>query len=545
MLDLVVKQNLHSVDDTITIYPFKDVTKLEFQEKVLKLALKSILPGTSNSSESSNFLFVSSVHVDNDYNCLSLIIEQFDKSPTKPSSAQLPDSIYIPSRFVAQKNLTLDESSSSDEAPTTTDHYFNAVKYLHNYFQKFCSNIESLSKVVSMSSTIHYKSNITQNAHVLLLNVTFDLITLANCFDAHRIHPISIIETSLLKTLQTMSSFYVKPKTGYCALYKNEHVLLLMDSDKANKMGLMGVWVSGTLSVNHPVVWAACIRYAFSNLVTNKSSEFVNSFVVILFPSLSRRAEYYVCRPVHSKLEFTLFNGFNKLLVNKLNNENRCISIDLNEIKDGYRYKLFTNSVNQAFRQEIFGHHQQLNSIQQQQQHTDPDNTFSSIKSANSDLEPRSLSASQTTAETIQIIPQPYKINSTIQLSPQLKPTIVVGSYHSVSDISVLSDNGDDESNSAYFSNQMTNRMQSKNKQLSQSDDFEFLRPKDPLLYQAHVCHQQQQQQQQKSPLSSASTSRLNEKQQKYNQNLYSSNNSLSSSLSSSYSPLPSFNNSA
>lgn len=96
-----------------------------------------------------------------------------------------------------------------------------------------------------MSSTIYYTNvipNSNANSNNILLNSTFDLITMANRFDAQRIQPIPIIDTSLLKTLQTTSSFYLKPKTGYCALYKNENVLLIMDTEpKANKLALMGM----------------------------------------------------------------------------------------------------------------------------------------------------------------------------------------------------------------------------------------------------------------------------------------------------------------
>ena len=166
--------------------------------------------------------------------------------PTTP----LPDSIYIPSRFVNQTSLTMDSTStnSNDEnVDSTISYYFNAVKFLTTYFLKLCTNIESLSKILSMSSTIHFNSppNTTasnNNNNTTLLNVTFDLITLANCFDAQRIQPIPIIETSLLKTLQTTANFYLKPKTGYCALYKDENVVLIMDSEpKANKLSLMGM----------------------------------------------------------------------------------------------------------------------------------------------------------------------------------------------------------------------------------------------------------------------------------------------------------------
>ena len=194
-----------------------------------------------------------------DYNCLSLIIEQYDKGQTKlsgggnqsnpilvPSSAQLPDAIYVPSRFINQSNLSLENNQIDENIDATINFYFNAVKYLTSYFLKFCNNIESLSKILSMSSTIHFNNAPSTNGHNInsniLLNASFDLITLANCFDAQRIQPIPIIETSLLKTLQTTSNFYIKPKTGYCALYKNEHIVLVMDSEpKASKLSFMGM----------------------------------------------------------------------------------------------------------------------------------------------------------------------------------------------------------------------------------------------------------------------------------------------------------------
>jgi hypothetical protein len=191
------------------------------------------------------------------------MIEQYDKGQTKlnssggngsqstpilipSSSAQLPDAIYVPSRFVNQKNLTPEQNQLDENIDATINFYFNAVKYLTSYFLKFCNNIESLSKILSMSSTIHFNnvpnSNGTNINSNIFLNASFDLITLANCFDAQRIQPIPIIETSLLKTLQTTSNFYIKPKTGYCALYKNEHIVLVMDSEpKANKLLFMGM----------------------------------------------------------------------------------------------------------------------------------------------------------------------------------------------------------------------------------------------------------------------------------------------------------------
>jgi hypothetical protein len=45
------------------------------------------------------------------------------------------------------------------------------------------------------------------------------------------------------------------------------------------------------------------------------------------------------------------------LLFQKTTNENRCISIDMLQVKEGYNFKLFANSVNQTIRQDIYGHH--------------------------------------------------------------------------------------------------------------------------------------------------------------------------------------------
>jgi hypothetical protein len=75
-------------------------------------------------------------------------------------------------------------------------------------------------------------------------------------------------------------------------------------------------WVSGVQHLNHPLTWAACIRYAFSDLLANKAPDFQSSFVIILFASTSKRPEYYLCKPLNNSLEFTLFSGFSKLVVN-------------------------------------------------------------------------------------------------------------------------------------------------------------------------------------------------------------------------------------
>jgi hypothetical protein len=98
---------------------------------------------------------------------------------------------------------------------------------------------ESLDNILSLSCTINYTFDKTD---INAFDVSFDLITPSNSFELKRINSLQIIETSLLKTLQNSPSFYLKPKTGYCAIYKNESVILVMESEqKANKLNFIGM----------------------------------------------------------------------------------------------------------------------------------------------------------------------------------------------------------------------------------------------------------------------------------------------------------------
>ncbi len=224
-------------------------SRLEFQESVIKLALKSAT--FHNHNHDFNFLLVASAHVEPDSSLISLIIEQFDigqkqfsnsnssSQVTLSPSAPIPDALYIPSRLVYETDQPTDHVQSN----SSVAFYMTATNYLANYFYKLCSSIESIAKIMSLSSSIYATNSAPSfNAQGTVLNASFELITLANCFEAQRVQPMSIIETSLLKTLQSTQNFFIKPKTGYCALYKNENVVLLMDSEpKATKVPLMGV----------------------------------------------------------------------------------------------------------------------------------------------------------------------------------------------------------------------------------------------------------------------------------------------------------------
>lgn len=127
------------------------------------------------------------------------------------------------------------------------------------------------------------------------------------------------------------------------------------------------------------------------------------------------------------------------------------------------------------------------------------------------ELQPRSLSAAILNSKPIQT-PYTKKNDSSAN-------NLIVGSYHSVSDISVLSDNDTDteqsyfnkakNNNNNYYS---TDRLDAK--YLSNSDDFEFVKPRDPPIQ------------------SSVSTTRLDNANYIHNNNNININNNKSSSSS-------------
>ena len=182
-------------------------------------------------------------------------------------SANLPDAICIPSRFVYQSNLEDSDVNQvvsikpSGESSKCIDDlvsfYCNAIEYLSNYVLTYCSKIDSISKIISISSTTFYNpsssntnsSNInsiisSSSSNQLFVNASFDMITLSNRFDTRRISPITIVETSLYKTLLTTSSYYIKSKTGFLSFYQKDGIqslILAMESEQKTRLPLAGM----------------------------------------------------------------------------------------------------------------------------------------------------------------------------------------------------------------------------------------------------------------------------------------------------------------
>lgn len=236
--------NSSSSQQSVTIYPyetFKKVpsTRINFSEQCFKLALKCA--GYQQADEF-NFLLVGSAHFDTDSNSMSIIVEQFDKGQTQYGAnsacllmptAPVSNALYIPSRLVHNAA----DSAANDNL---SEFYMNSVKFLLNYFQKFCTSLESFNKIMSICSSIYYVNTTNSTSS---LSASFDLVTFANLFEAARTQPIPIVETSLLRKMQCEKEFYTYPKTGYIADYQRESLLLILESEpnKKNKLLYLGM----------------------------------------------------------------------------------------------------------------------------------------------------------------------------------------------------------------------------------------------------------------------------------------------------------------
>lgn len=97
------------------------------------------------------------------------------------------------------------------------------------------------------------------------------------------------------------------------------------------------------------------MRYTYSSSISKRLNDVDNSFLLIIFPSTHRKPEFYNCIPVESKLEFSLLAAQEKLITtkhlrtsfsqNKNLADDKFISVDMIEVKEGFKLKLINTAV--------------------------------------------------------------------------------------------------------------------------------------------------------------------------------------------------------
>lgn len=83
-----------------------------------------------------------------------------------------------------------------------------------------------------------------------------------------RLKPISFLETPLSLSLLQPS---ILPRMGYLTMNRTRKLVPLLEGDdNLRTIPIVGLWVTGCSSVDHPFVWAACVRYMVNESLADR-----------------------------------------------------------------------------------------------------------------------------------------------------------------------------------------------------------------------------------------------------------------------------------
>lgn len=109
---------------------------------------------------------------------------------------------------------------------------------MSDFFASTSLSVDSLSNFITIFTTIYY----INYGNTINAELCFDSIIFSNCFKARKTKSFQILTTALSKTLQSVSNFYSTAKSGFCTIYQNNKILLVLESDpKVNMLPLIGM----------------------------------------------------------------------------------------------------------------------------------------------------------------------------------------------------------------------------------------------------------------------------------------------------------------
>lgn len=102
-----------------------------------------------------------------------------------------------------------------------------------------------------------------------------------------------------------------KLRTGYLTMEQTRKLVVLSETDpKAFELPLVGVWVSGAMELQEPLVWAACTRYLSmpaDTATTIKSADGSGAFLLLLYTQGAVPiTRVFECTPGQTKLPYVL-----------------------------------------------------------------------------------------------------------------------------------------------------------------------------------------------------------------------------------------------
>ncbi|KAH9489423.1 hypothetical protein Btru_037682 [Bulinus truncatus] len=231
------------------------------------------------------------------------VLIQIDRLETRTHLSQ--DS-SVPGELIVPFKVT---NNTVKETRWTAEDYVTAFQSLQ---ERCCSksNIE-LSNYLMVGGWATFYSN----AHTSVVHLDFDMVSFETTFKATPIPSIPIVLTALSKNLagpKNISKVQGIPKTGYLTMDHTRKILLILESDpKAASLPLVGIWISGVEFVQHPFVWASCLRYIHNSFLQDRVNLPPEGFLLVFYTTLHSKPEFYQCNTVSGTkdLNFRLFSG--------------------------------------------------------------------------------------------------------------------------------------------------------------------------------------------------------------------------------------------
>ncbi|GFO10718.1 scl-interrupting locus protein [Plakobranchus ocellatus] len=300
--------------------------KICIPEKILRL----IQHQCENYAQTHHML-IGTLVIEDDGEGVQFQVDRLDTRNKIPSdgSGLAPGDLLIP----------LEVSNNTDKGRLgTVEDYHCALRRVQG---RCCSKASvDLCEFVLLRGWGSYYSN----SHSSVVHLDFDMVTMETVFKATPIPPVPILLTALSKNLagpMSLSHMQGTTKTGYLSMDHTRKLLLVLESDpKACSLPLVGIWVSGAEFVQHPFIWASCLRYIHNTHLQDRVCAPPNEFLLVVYTPLHSRPEFYQCCPTSgtSNLLFQLSFVIYQALSTPCHN---FTEVELAPVEEGNKLELF------------------------------------------------------------------------------------------------------------------------------------------------------------------------------------------------------------
>lgn len=127
-------------------------------------------------------------------------------------------------------------------------------------------------------------------------------------------------------------------------------LILVLESDpKVARLPIIGIWVTGVPLVQHPFVWASCLRYLHFEKLLDRVCVPPEGFLLVLFTVLHSKPEFYEVNTISGKpdFQFDLYTGYEiTSLLKKSSGPESCnIEWELCPVRNGPKREQFDIAV--------------------------------------------------------------------------------------------------------------------------------------------------------------------------------------------------------